>query len=113
VRDPAVTETEYATHRVSLRAASAGQTPSGVSNRAAPLATFLFTRPVTVAEVALMAPSVVASRTMAVPANIGQVAVAGVPATITFPLPVSEIVPAEACGSDSRDTPRTVLELIR
>ena len=59
----------------------------------------MFTRPLSVAVVALIAPSVVASSTMVVPENIGQVAVAGVPEIAILPFPVSAIAPAVVLGS--------------
>src|SRR5580765_5672669 len=89
VKDPDVTGTLNSTYRAALRPPSAGHMPSGVSKRAELKLTFLLTRPVSVAEVALTAPSVIASRTMVVPEYIGQVAVAGVPEIATLPLPVS------------------------
>src|SRR3954464_5278495 len=98
VKEPVVTGTVNSTYRLASRTDSAGQVPSGVSNRAALKLTFLFTRPLSVAVVALIAPSVVASRTIVVPENIGQVAVAGVPEMAIFPFPVSAIAPGLVFG---------------
>src|SRR5215468_5342737 len=99
VNDPVVTGTVNSTYRLALRAPSAGHMPSGVSKRAALKLTFLFTRPLRVAAVAVIAPSVIGVSTMVVPETIGQVAVAGVPEIATLPFPVSEIVPALALGA--------------